>query len=131
MKTRIIILLFCLTLLVPSVIASEFWASKKSNKYHYPDCRWAQKINPANLIKFKSPEEAQNAGYIPCKVCRPPVASRAESEEQRIVLSSVLVNDNDQKRGCCSWHGGVCGCDYATGRAICCDGTLSPTCTCQ
>jgi len=32
------------------------------------------------------------------------------------------------KAGCCSWHGGVCGC--SGGRALCCDGTLSPTCGC-
>lgn len=31
--------------------------------------------------------------------------------------------------GCCSFHNGVCGCS-STGRRICCDGTLSPTCTC-
>jgi hypothetical protein len=30
--------------------------------------------------------------------------------------------------GCCSWHGGVCGCSGA--RAKCCDGTLSPSCGC-
>lgn len=32
-------------------------------------------------------------------------------------------------QGCCSWHGGECGCS-ASGRAICCDGTLSPSCGC-
>jgi len=32
------------------------------------------------------------------------------------------------QRGCCSWHDGVCGCE--NGRKLCCDGTLSPTCTC-
>ncbi len=34
------------------------------------------------------------------------------------------------ERGCCSWHGGVCGCDTSVGRQICCDGTYSPSCTC-
>ncbi len=33
------------------------------------------------------------------------------------------------KRGCCSSHGGVCGC--SGGSAQCCDGTLSPTCGCD
>ena len=33
------------------------------------------------------------------------------------------------QRGCCSWHGGVCGCNG--GRAVCCDGKLSPTCGCH
>ncbi len=32
------------------------------------------------------------------------------------------------RRGCCSWHGGVCGC--SNGRAVCCDGSLSPSCGC-
>ncbi|MDI6870396.1 MAG: Ada metal-binding domain-containing protein [Bacillota bacterium] len=49
----------------------EYWASAKSNKFHYPYCQWAKKISPANLIVFKSREEALKAGYIPCKVCKP------------------------------------------------------------
>ena len=31
-------------------------------------------------------------------------------------------------RGCCSHHGGVCGC--FGGRTKCCDGTFSPSCQC-
>lgn len=33
------------------------------------------------------------------------------------------------QQGCCSWHDGVCGC--SNGRVKCCDGTLSPSCTCH
>ncbi|MEK6698417.1 MAG: Ada metal-binding domain-containing protein [Nitrospirota bacterium] len=68
-------------LLVTAAQAAEFWASRKSNKYHYPSCQWAQKIKPQNLIVFSSPEEAIRAGYVPCKVCRPPVSSRAELDK--------------------------------------------------
>lgn len=32
-------------------------------------------------------------------------------------------------RGCCSGHGGVCGCK--NGRSQCCDGTQSPSCQCS
>jgi hypothetical protein len=32
-------------------------------------------------------------------------------------------------QGCCSWHGGECGCQ--DGRDVCCDGTFSPSCTCH
>lgn len=74
MKEIIAITIFLL-LFVPSALSVEFWASKKSNKYHYPDCKWAQKIKPENLIRLKSPEEARKLGYIPCKVCNPPVSS--------------------------------------------------------
>ena len=33
-----------------------------------------------------------------------------------------------ERQGCCSKHSGVCGC--SSGRAVCCDGTLSPSCRC-
>lgn len=32
-------------------------------------------------------------------------------------------------QGCCSWHGGQCGCT-SSGRVMCCDGTTSPSCRC-
>jgi len=46
-------------------------ASKKSKKFHRPGCKWAQKIAPHNLIKFDSRDEAIDAGYEPCRVCKP------------------------------------------------------------
>jgi len=128
-KTLLIIV--SIAVLIAQSQAGEFWGSKNSNKYHYPDCRWAQKIKPENLIKFKSPEEAQKAGYIPCKVCRPPVSSKTESNiNKNIILTKLQSNGMEQRQGCCSWHSGECGCDPTTGRVICCDGTLSPSCYC-
>jgi methylphosphotriester-DNA--protein-cysteine methyltransferase len=50
----------------------KYVGSAKSSKYHYPDCKWAQKIKPENLVTFKSAKEALAAGYVPCKVCKPP-----------------------------------------------------------
>jgi hypothetical protein len=32
------------------------------------------------------------------------------------------------KRGCCSHHQGVCGCQSQ--QTVCCDGSFSPTCGC-
>jgi hypothetical protein len=52
--------------------AVQFVGARNSNKYHYPHCKWAKKIGPAGLITFKSVEEAQEAGYIPCQACQPP-----------------------------------------------------------
>lgn len=34
------------------------------------------------------------------------------------------------RSGCCSWHGGVCGCNGGTGMQRCCDGSDSPSCRC-
>ena len=54
-----------------------------------------------------------------------------------IQIESKTCNEQGQdfpgllRRGCCSWHGGVCGCDDATDRIVCCDGTYSPSCRCS
>jgi hypothetical protein len=50
-----------------------------------------------------------------------------ENPECLIIAASAAVEP--QASGCCSWHGGVCGC--SSGRSRCCDGTLSPSCTCS
>ncbi len=48
------------------------------------------------------------------------------------IHDSLPVRTSDEmiaKRGCCSWHRGVCGC--SGGRIQCCDGSTSPRCTCN
>ncbi len=75
-KRSVAVAIAFIFLLAFAVQAAEFWASRKSNKYHYPSCQWAQRIKPQNLIIFNSPEEAIRAGYVPCKVCSPLVSSR-------------------------------------------------------
>jgi hypothetical protein len=46
-----------------------------------------------------------------------------------IVSASCDTRGRVYGQGCCSWHGGECGCQ--DGRDRCCDGTLSPSCTCH
>jgi len=55
---------------VPSE-TGEYVGSSKSDKYHYPDCRYAQKIAPENRVWFKDKAEAEAMGYEPCGVCKP------------------------------------------------------------
>lgn len=42
-------------------------ASKNSDVYHVPGCKWAKRIAPENLICFHSEDEL--AGYRPAKSC--------------------------------------------------------------
>jgi hypothetical protein len=49
----------------------QYVASKNSNVFHKPDCRWAQKISPTNLVGYNSRDEAIRAGKRPCKWCNP------------------------------------------------------------
>ena len=75
-KDRIVIAIIILTIfsIVCLCLAADFKyvGSKNSNKYHYPDCKWAKKISAKNLVTFKTAEEAVKARYVPCKVCKPP-----------------------------------------------------------
>lgn len=43
-------------------------------------------------------------------------------------MTSAPSDPGTEKRGCCSHHHGVCGCQ--AGQTMCCDGTPSPTCDC-
>ncbi len=47
----------------------EVVASKNSSKYHYPWCSGAKQISQANLISFKSVEEARAQGLTPAQNC--------------------------------------------------------------
>ncbi len=47
----------------------SFVASKNSNKYHLPSCRYAQNIKPENRVCFSSKEEAESRGYQGAKCC--------------------------------------------------------------
>lgn len=47
------------------------------------------------------------------------------------VFMLFLPLDSFAKAGCCSSHGGVAGCDAASGYQLCKDGTKSPTCKCD
>jgi len=56
----------------PAEEEKKFVGSKKSDVYHYSNCRYVKKILPENIIWFSSVEDAKARGYRPCKVCKPP-----------------------------------------------------------
>lgn len=50
---------------------TEYWASAKAEKFHTPDCEWAQKISDNNKVIYHSREDAIEDGKVPCGVCNP------------------------------------------------------------
>jgi len=54
-----------------AVVEYKYIASKNSEVFHRPDCRWAERISPENLVSYSSREEAIEAGKRPCKSCKP------------------------------------------------------------
>jgi len=51
------------------------------------------------------------------------------AQKEQCQLSTEISKEQSAQRGCCSWHQGVCGCQF--GRVVCCDGSYSPTCLCN
>jgi len=45
--------------------------SRNSDKFHYPGCRAANRINESNMVVYDSASEAMSAGRVPCKICGP------------------------------------------------------------
>jgi hypothetical protein len=55
----------------PTTAKYKYVASKNSKVFHKPDCRWAKRIKPTNLVTYSTRAEAIEAGKRPCKVCKP------------------------------------------------------------
>lgn len=62
------IISFILSMAVPA-LATDYLCNPKSMKFHYYDCRTIK--HPEKFIPMSSREEAINAGYKPCGVCKP------------------------------------------------------------
>ena len=61
----------------PKLVASNY-----SDRYHLSTCKIAQKIHEDELVIFKTPEEAWEAGYLPCKKCKPQVPKGKENTQK-------------------------------------------------
>lgn len=52
-------------------MTTSYVGNSKSRKFHYTDCRAADKISSGNRVGFSSAQEARDAGYSPCGICKP------------------------------------------------------------
>ena len=61
---------------VGEISVAPYLATPTTGVFCHATCRNARRINPQNRRRFRSAEEAEKAGYRPCKVCRPVVSGR-------------------------------------------------------
>ena len=54
-------------------------AASYSDRYHVSTCKVAQNIPAEDLLVFKTPEQAIQAGFRPCRKCDPTTESRKNS----------------------------------------------------
>jgi endonuclease YncB( thermonuclease family) len=48
-----------------------YLASRRSYRFHRPDCPFGKRISPRNRLKFHSRHDAFWSGYSPCDQCQP------------------------------------------------------------
>jgi O-6-methylguanine DNA methyltransferase len=60
---------------VEELAAHPYLATPTTEIFCHATCRNATRIKPENRRRFRSAEAATRAGYRPCKVCRPVVAT--------------------------------------------------------
>ena len=132
---------------LPLMVAWLFLLEKGMNKMRLAKIVWPNSIaekgllnRDIDLVKYVNPKNQEGvmkkivililfiallSGFISLDSRSNPESRSTDS----YFLSQADNSDQVERRGCCSWHGGVCGCE--NGRAVCCDGTLSPTCGCD
>jgi hypothetical protein len=74
----------------PQTPAVTYVGSITSNKYHYPECKWAKTIIPRKIRVFHSVAEAKKAGYIRCPVCQPPLTDGSEQSTRNDLPPATL-----------------------------------------
>jgi len=53
----------------------RYLGSDSTDIFCYPTCRHARRVTEPHLVTFRSADAARDAGYRPCKLCRPAAAA--------------------------------------------------------
>ena len=54
-----------------AAMAFAYIGNARSGIFHYDSCQYVYRMNDSNKVYFDSREDAVDAGYRPCRVCRP------------------------------------------------------------
>lgn len=52
-------------------LAADYLGNTKSMKFHYYNCRTIKNPSASHFVPLNSRDEAINAGYVSCGVCKP------------------------------------------------------------
>lgn len=63
---------------------SKLVASDYSDRYHKADCKLAAKIPDDERVTFDTPEQAVEAGFMPCKKCHPEATAMSFGKREKI-----------------------------------------------
>jgi len=96
----------------PKADGKFYYSVRTTGVYCRPSCA-ARLARPENVSFHATCEEARNAGFRPCKRCRPDQPSKAEQQSRTISAVCRLIEDSDEmprleqlarKAGLSAWH---------------------------
>src|SRR5579862_2512849 len=96
----------------PKADGKFYYSVRTTGVYCRPSCA-ARLARPENVSFHATCEEARNAGFRPCKRCRPDQPSKAEQQSRTIAAMCRLIEDSDEmprleqlarKAGLSAWH---------------------------
>ncbi len=56
---------------ITSSDSGAYVANANTGVFHYASCSYVSRMKDSNKVYFSSSTAAENAGYVPCKVCDP------------------------------------------------------------
>lgn len=56
---------------IPITTEEAYVGNSNTMKFHHKNCKSAKKISPEHRVPFATSQDARNAGYVPCKQCKP------------------------------------------------------------
>lgn len=56
---------------ISQATSAPYLGNRDSHKFHLLSCYSGKKIAPANQIYFDTRNQAIEASYVPCKICKP------------------------------------------------------------
>jgi AraC family transcriptional regulator of adaptative response/methylated-DNA-[protein]-cysteine methyltransferase len=96
----------------PKADGKFYYSVRTTGVYCRPSCA-ARLARPENVSFHATCEEARNAGFRPCKRCRPDQPSKAEQQSRTIAAVCRLIEDSEEmprleqlarKAGLSAWH---------------------------
>src|ERR1700761_6639189 len=78
-----------------SADGSFYYSVKTTGVYCRPSCG-ARLAKPENVEFYATQEEAQRAGFRPCRRCKPDAAPRAEQHAQAIASACRRIDDSEK-----------------------------------
>jgi hypothetical protein len=85
---------------------------------------FSRRVRPYNGKIFQRRRRLRRAPFDAAELATKFIGARSWQQcKVRMVDLTLASEDYPMGQGCCSWHGGECGCQ--NGRDQCCDGTLS------